>query len=222
MDRGISELYGEPGCGKTQVALQLMVSSAKMGLHCACINTEKRFPIDRLTQMIRQLPGRKDHRDPLQNIHIAETKDTSAIEHLLKRDLKALLNRYPLRLLIIDSVAGLFRCLSDDFLNRAKVMRQFHQQLLALQDQHKFAIVCTNQVASSFDADPFLGQPAITPCLGPIWTEFLTNRFLITKTHVPSPEGLSIRTMNVVFSPFAPSSSKPGRFVIETHGLHSV
>lgn len=218
LDRGISEFYGEPGCGKTQISLQLMVSSVKMGFHCACINTEKKFPIDRLAQMISQIAVR---RDPLDRIHVAETKEASALEHLLNHDLKALFNRYPLRLLVIDSVAGLFRCLSDDFKHRAKVMRQFHQHLLALQDQHKFAIVCTNQVASSFDADPFLGQPAINPCLGPIWTEFLTNRFLVTKTQRATAEGLSVRTIDVVFSPFLPSS-KQGRFVIETRGLHSV
>lgn len=218
---GISEFYGEPGAGKSQLCLQLAVCSVQMDRHCIWINTEKQFPIDRLTQMVRSIPNR-DPDELLEQIWIAETKDFAKMERLIERDLRLLLNNCKVGLLVVDSIAGLFRYLSDDYIKRAKVMRQFNRTLLKLQDQYKFTIVCTNQVSSSFDATPWTNESAVNPCLGPIWTEFLTNRFLVTNSkRCTVPSGLSIREFQVIFSPFLASGTRAD-FVVETCGIQSV
>lgn len=193
-----------------------------MGYQCAVINTEKRFPIERLTQMVSEVPamGDSDMNTVLNNFRIAETKDPATVEQLLVRDMELLFKNTRLGLLVIDSVAGLFRDLSDDYKRRAQAMRGFHQCLRKLQNTYTFAIVCTNQVMANIDAQPALGECTANPCLGPIWTEFLTNRFLVTKLHRPAINStLSLRSLEVIFSPFLPSDDNKGYFVIETQGL---
>lgn len=216
-DGGISELYGEPGSGKTQICLQLIVSCVKMNLNCAYVNTEKNFPIDRLSKMIQSVDV-PDSMSLLDSVWIAEEKDPSAINLLLKRDLKTLLGHRKLGLLVIDSIAGLFRDLTDDLKMRAKGMRQLNRQLLQIQDEHKLAIVCTNQVSSSIDLIPLLGGTPIRPCLGPIWTEFLTNRFLVTKHRHWSNS--SFFRLQVEFSPYLRANSH-SHFVISKSGLQN-
>lgn len=157
----------------------------------------------------------------LNSIWIAEEQEPSDVLRLLTRDMKILLNRRRVGLVIVDSAAGLFRNLSEDFIHRAEVMRSFNRTVLELQDEYKFAVVCTNQVTANIDGEP--GGAAIKPCLGPIWTEFLTNRLLVKKhpSLTTSSSSLSVRTLEADFSPFIPRDI-PARFVVETPGLQNV
>lgn len=215
----ITEIYGASGTGKTQICLQLAVSCAKRGLFCAYINTEKQFPIPRLVQMIQSIPGESQQKY-LNSIWVAEKNEPSDVLRLLTHDLKILLNRRRVGLVIVDSVAGLFRNLSDDLIHRAELMRSFNRTILELQDEYKFAVVCTNQVAANIDGEP--GEAAIKPCLGPIWTEFLTNRLLVTKhPQLTTSTNLCIRTLEADFSPFIPRDIRAS-FVVETSGLQNV
>lgn len=192
-----------------------------MGLHCGWINTEKKFPIKRLAEMITNIPKMRDPTHLLNRVLVAEVKGAKAVESLLERDLKCFLSRFKFGLLVIDSVAGLFRHLCADYKVRAKVMREFHQQLLSLQRVYNITIICTNQVTSAIDALPILGEPEIIPCLGPVWTEFLTNRFMVIKTHRKAAQSnLSVRYLMATFSPYIPSDQK-AYFVVETAGLES-
>lgn len=223
---GISEIYGEPGSGKTQICLQFAVSCARRGFLCFFINTEKRFPIQRLVEMVNCQP---EHlRTKLLNlILIAEERHPEKIEKLLRRDVKFLLKRHNARvgLVIIDSVAGLFREMSNDLILRASAMRQFNSLLIEIQDENNIPVVCTNQVSASIEPaqDPETPSSSCTPdigykpCLGPIWRQFLTNRFRVTK-HRQRGDFPSTRTLEVDFSPFLPSESSAS-FTLSPSGL---
>lgn len=221
ISQSITELYGEPGSGKTQICLQLIVSCVASGHQCVVINTEKRFPIGRLVQMI-QSKGSNDAQDWLDHIWVSQVTEITAAEQLLEKDLEILLKHANVRLLVIDSVAGLFRFLSDDYRARAKRMRQFNRLLLRLQDRYKFTITCTNQAANSIDGQPMSSESQINPCLGPIWTEFLTTRLLVSRCSQTEPgSGLSVRSLEVIFSPLFPAASKK-HFLVDSAGLRSL
>ena len=152
----------------------------------------------------------------MDKIWIAEAKDEATVEKHLEHGMRILLNFRKIRLLIVDSVAGIFRGLVEDYIQRANAMRRFKNLVAKLQDQQQFAVVCTNQVASRMD-----DTPGVTPCLGPIWTEFLTSRIRVEKTnHRDCESSLSIRNLEVMFSAFSPS--RTASFIIETRGLESV
>lgn len=221
ISQSITELYGEPGSGKTQICLQLIVSCVASGLQCVYINTEKRFPIGRLVQMI-QSKGKDDAQDWLDYVWVSQVTDITAAEQLLAKDLETLLKHANVRLLVIDSVAGLFRFLSDDYQARAKRMRQFNRSLLRLQDRYQFTITCTNQASTSIDVLPMPGESQINACLGPIWTEFLTTRLLVSRCNRTEPgSGLSVRSLEVIFYPLFPAASKE-HFLVDTAGLRSL
>lgn len=100
-------------------------------------------------------------------------------------------------------------------------MRDFHRILMQLQEEHPFAIVCTNQVGGNIDAIPLLGEPAIKPCLGPIWTEFVQNRFQVSKQQRMSPDSIPIRSLRVELSPNIRTGSE-AHFIVTKPGLQDL
>lgn len=59
--------------------------------------------------------------------------------------LPGLMTQHTIGLVIIDSVAGVFR-LDNDAIARADCMRKLIHTLQTLQDEYEFGVVCVNQV----------------------------------------------------------------------------
>lgn len=142
------------------------------------------------------------------------------LEPLLEKDLAVLCRYRKIGLVIIDSVAGVFRSLSDDWILRARAMRRFKYLITRLQDQHRFAVVCVNQVTSIITdyLNPTVSSLSsdIKPCLGPIWTNIVATRLLLTKQtrHHSRP---SVRTLTVEFSPFG--CKRSAQFILQRQGV---
>jgi predicted ATP-dependent serine protease len=65
----------------------------------------------------------------------------------LKQRAPKLMSHRPLRLIIIDSIAGVFRTyLENGAINRARELREVAKQLTKLSVKHHAAIICVNQV----------------------------------------------------------------------------
>lgn len=85
--QGITEIYGAPGVGKTQVCLQLSLTVQRSrffgGLNkgCAYICTVKEFPIKRLTQLADHIQSARAE-DPLTNIWIVQATELVDIKIL--------------------------------------------------------------------------------------------------------------------------------------------
>lgn len=60
--------------------------------------------------------------------------------------LPRLMARQPIGLIVIDSIAGVFR-IDSDAITRADNMRKLIHTLQTLQDEYEFGVVCVNQVS---------------------------------------------------------------------------
>lgn len=122
--------------------------------------------------------------------------------------------RYPIGLIIIDSVAAVFRTQSN-IVNRSNELRQLVSNLLRLSHQYSCGVVCVNQVAS------IPKKKKIVPCLGLAWANLGRTRIKISKIpKLINVEGqiLTARRMEVVFSPESPCEVCD--FVITSEGVN--
>lgn len=72
------------------------------------------------------------------------------LRNIITHRLPVLLNRGTIKLVIIDSIAALFRVeySFSETSKRAKVLRSFGAQLHKLSHQHRIPFVCVNQVCA--------------------------------------------------------------------------
>jgi len=161
--QAISELYGEFGSGKTQVAHQLAVnvqrSKADGGLEgqAVIIDTENTFRPERILQMATAHD--MDPKETLQNIRVARAFN-SHHQMLLAEKIGEMAKETPIRLIVVDSLTAHFRA---EFVGRGaladrqqKLNTHMHN-LLRIADIHNAVILVTNQVQSK--PDTFFGDP---------------------------------------------------------------
>jgi DNA repair protein RadA len=183
--QAITELFGEFGSGKTQIAHQLAVNT-QLGFdqggfegHTVVIDTENTFRPERIAQMARGLD--LDPSEVLKTIHVARAFN-SHHQMLLAEKVKELVEEFPVKLLIIDSLTGHFRA---EFIGRGaladrqqKLNKHLHD-LQRFSDVQNAAIVVTNQVQAKPDA--FFGDPT-RPIGGHILGHTATFRIYLRKS----------------------------------------
>lgn len=127
--------------------------------------------------------------------------------------LPVLMTKYPIGLIIIDSVAAVFRTHSNT-VNRSNDLRKLVSSLLRLSHQYSCGIVCVNQVAN------IPKKRKIAPCLGLVWANLGRTRIKISKIpKLINVDGqiLTARRMEVVFSPESPCEVCD--FIITSEGV---
>ena len=194
--QAITELYGEFGSGKTQLAHQLAVNVQMDREHgglsgsVIMIDTENTFRPERITQMVKGISEKYgielDPEEFLQNIHVARAYNSnhqillvdSATD--LAKELKEI--GKPTRLLIVDSLMAHFRA---EYLGRGtladrqqKLNKHMHG-LLRFGDLFNACVVVTNQVMSK--PDTFFGDPT-RPIGGHIVGHTATFRLYLRKS----------------------------------------
>jgi len=183
--QSITELFGEFGSGKTQIALQMCVNvqlpKDKGGLdaHVLYIDTENTFRPDRIKQMAEAYE--LDSEEVLNKIHVARAYNSSH-QMLLVDKAKELAKEFPAKLLVVDSLTSQFRA---EFIGRGaladrqqKLNKHMHD-LLRWSDLNNGAVVVTNQVSSKPDA--FFGDPT-RPIGGHIVGHTATFRLYLRKS----------------------------------------
>ena len=183
--QAITELFGEYGSGKTQVAHQLCVNvqlpKEKGGLeaHAFYIDTENTFRPNRIVQMAEAIDLDPD--EVLNKIHVARAYNSSH-QMLLVNKVKELSKEHSARLLIIDSLTAHFRA---EFVGRGtladrqqKLNKHMHD-LLRWGDLNNGIICVTNQVSAKPDA--FFGDPT-RPIGGHIVGHTATFRIYLRKS----------------------------------------
>ena len=161
--QAITEVYGEFGSGKTQLAHQLAVnvqrSKADGGLEgqAVIIDTENTFRPERILQMATAYD--MDPKETLQNIRVARAFN-SHHQMLLAEKIGEMAKEVPIRLIVVDSLTAHFRA---EFVGRGaladrqqKLNTHMHN-LLRIADIHNAVILVTNQVMSK--PDTFFGDP---------------------------------------------------------------
>jgi len=153
--QAITEFFGEFGSGKTQIMHQLAVNVQlpveKGGLegHAVFIDTENTFRPERIKQMAEALG--LDPIETLKNIHVARAFNSSH-QMLLVEKAKELAEKYPIRLLIVDSLTAHFRVEyvgRGTLHERQQLLNKHMHDLLQFADVHNAVIAVTNQVAAN-------------------------------------------------------------------------
>jgi DNA repair protein RadA len=183
--QAISELYGEFGSGKTQIAHQLAVNvqlpKKDGGLEgqVVMIDTENTFRPERILQMAAAHD--LDPKETLQNIRVARAFN-SHHQMLLAEKIADMAKDIPIRLVIVDSLTAHFRA---EFVGRGaladrqqKLNTHMHN-LLRIADLHNAVILVTNQVMAK--PDTFFGDPT-RPIGGHIVGHTATFRLYMRKS----------------------------------------
>ncbi|XP_064551151.1 DNA repair protein XRCC3 isoform X1 [Drosophila montana] len=226
--RGITEICGASGVGKSQVLLQLSLSVqlpprlGGLGKGVAFICTEDAFPSRRLLQISKAFEARypEEQLNFLGNIYIEHQYESQPLLDCISNRLPQLLQEQSIGLIIIDSVAAIFR-LYTDFEQRARDMRRMVHALLSYADKYDCAVLCSNQMTSSEKADQKTLEDV--PCLGLQWANLGRTRMRISKVPKQFKQGdqlLTVRKLEVLYSPETPNAFT--EFLITADGVVNV
>ncbi|MEM4728465.1 MAG: DNA repair and recombination protein RadA [Thermoplasmata archaeon] len=183
--QAISEVYGEFGSGKTQIAHQLAVNVQRPkkegGLEgqAIMIDTENTFRPERIIQMAEAYD--MDPKETLQNIRVARAFN-SHHQMLLVEKIAELVKDIPIRLIVVDSLTAHFRAeyvgrgaLAD----RQQKLNTHMHNLLRIADMSNAVVLVTNQVQAK--PDTFFGDPT-RPIGGHIVGHTATFRIYMRKS----------------------------------------
>lgn len=216
----ITELYGEYGSGKTQIAHQLAVSvqlpEDKGGLDSSAIyiDTESSFRPERIKQMAKG--AEIDEEEALDNIFVARAYNSNHQMLLVEKAKELAKERKEEdgeapKLIIIDSLTSHFRA---EYVGRGALAERQQKLNKHLHEVIKFtnlfnaAGLVTNQVQS--DPDSFFGDPT-RPIGGNILGHMATFRLYLRKSKGDK------RIARLVDSPCMPEGE--GVFTIEEEGI---
>ena len=191
----ITQFYGPPGSGKTNIALKMLVQCAKNGKKAVFIDTEGGLSIERM----KQITG--DQFDEIAgNIIVLEPTTFEEQDDAIKKieySLKS--GEENIDLIILDSAVALYR-LKDG--GQTEINRDLSKQmglLSMIARKYDIAVVVTNHIYSIFDE-----EGVIEPVGGTIlkyWSKIIIElvkdengeRFAILKRHRSKPDGLKVK-----------------------------
>ncbi|CAM8928315.1 hypothetical protein QQ045_023091 [Rhodiola kirilowii] len=257
----ITEIVAESGCGKTQLSLQLVLSAqlpvSHGGLSASSIyiHSEFPFPIRRLHSLSlsflashsRQFAPRHDPCDYVL-VHAAHSADQlfdilSKLDSLIEKGNGG----FPIRVIVIDSIAALFRSDYDntasDLKRRSYLFFKISGRLKMLAKRFKMAVMVTNQVVDLVDPDGVNGLKIgnlrflcssgrrVCAALGMTWANCVNSRLFMSRTEEFTSGGVdesgeeivvrrTRRWIQVVFAPHLPYSSC--EFTITKDGVFGV
>ncbi len=183
--QALTEVYGEFGCGKTQLCLTMCVQVQKSkeegGLEGGAIyiDTENTFRPERIVSIANA--NGMDPQKVLDNIIVARAYN-SAHQTLILEEVGPLIEENNIKLIIADSAVGLFRAeyLGRGTLsNRQQKLNHFVHLLSRIAETYNCAALATNQVMAS--PDVFFGDPT-RPIGGNVVAHTSTYRIYFKKS----------------------------------------
>ena len=194
----LTQFYGPPGSGKTNIALNLLVQCVKQGREAIFIDTEGGLSLERF----KQISGSGFDR-LASNIMILEPKTFQEQDQALKKVENVMESRRDkIELVILDSAVALYRLKEGDLSQINKELGKQMGRLSRIARKHYIAVVITNQIYSVFDDDT---DGAVAPVGGTIltyWSKIMVElargnvngeRCASLKRHRSRPEGLKTR-----------------------------
>lgn len=143
----ITQIFGPPSSGKSNIALTLAVNVARNGKKVIYIDTEGGISIDR----IKQISG-PDFTNVANNIIVFEpTNFLEQNDNLKAIDVWLRKNHSDVDLLILDSAVALYRV---DDMKSSKLNKELGKQmgiLSKISRKYDVAVVLTNQIYNAFD-----------------------------------------------------------------------
>lgn len=191
----ITQFYGPPGSGKTNITLKMLVQCAKNGKKAVFIDTEGGLSIERM----KQIAG-DQFEDIASNIIVLEpTTFEEQDESIKKIEYSLKSGEESIDLIILDSAVALYRLKEG---GQTEINRDLSKQmglLSMISRKYDIAVVVTNHIYSIFDE-----EGAIEPVGGTIlkyWSKIIIElvkedngeRFAILKRHRSKPDGLKVK-----------------------------
>ncbi len=183
--KAITEIFGEFGSGKTQLALQLSVyvqlPEEEGGLNgrAIYIDTENTFRPRRIKSMARDVGLDPD--EALENILVPQPENTDQ-QLIMAEKAQEMVEDRNVKLVVVDTVTSLFRA---EFVGReslAERQQKLGEHLLTLHriaDLNNVAVLVTNQVHANPDA--FVGD-STQPIGGHVLGHSATTRVFLRKS----------------------------------------
>ncbi|RLG57355.1 MAG: DNA repair and recombination protein RadA [Hadesarchaea archaeon] len=202
--QGVTEVFGEFGSGKSQIAHQLCVNVQLLpeqgGLNgkAVYIDTENTFRPERVTQMAMAMGV--DPQKVLDNIYVARAHTTDH-QMLLAEKVADIAKKEGVKLLVVDSVTSLFRteyCGRGALAERQQKLGRHIATLHKLAELNDLAVFVTNQVQAR--PDVFFGDPT-KPVGGHVLGHAVTARLYLRKSKA------NTRTAYLVDHPGLPPES---------------
>ena len=150
----LTEIIGLPGLGKTQLCIQLSSSVLKRKSRIIYIDTEGSFTLKRLLEMTGSLINTND-------LKVYRIFSLSQLTSLIQELESILLDFSNVKLIIIDSIAFLFKGISD-YGQRSVFLNSIGQELKKIAYEKKILIVLTNQMTTKIHNN----QGILVPALG--------------------------------------------------------
>lgn len=244
---GITEISGESATGKTNILLQLLLQvQLPQGLGgldglAFYLSTED-LSMGRLKQL--QTAYHQKHKwtqafEFLDNVYVHQVSTLDDQFDVLLNRLPVLLESQNIRLVVIDSIAALYRTEFGigEYGARSKELFEVAQHLKAISAKYSVPIVVANQVTDLFEEKVPIphfkmwsarssGRNVI-PSLGLSWASCTNTRILLTReNHRVSTDQFALnqtvtkRHMHVIFSPNLPRGNC--EFEIDNLGVHGL
>ncbi|KAB2609282.1 DNA repair protein XRCC3-like protein [Pyrus ussuriensis x Pyrus communis] len=205
----ITELVAESSCGKTQFCLQLALSASSLYLH-----TEFPFPFRRLHQLSQAF--RSSHANlvainPWEDVYVDAVHNAHQMLDIMPKIesfIESEKPRLPVRLIVIDSIAALFRTEFNntplDLKRRSSLFFKISGKLKSLANRFRSAVVVTNQVVDfmgasdgangvkvgNFGSLHSLGR-RVCPALGLAWANCVNSRVFLSRNEMVVGERVS-------------------------------
>lgn len=190
--KGITQIYGQAGTGKTQIALQLCLTvqipsiSQTEPFGAVYICTEATFPSKRLSQLLKKSPITKKFSISSDVIFVEHVSSMEKLEECICQKIPFLLQHRKIGLLVVDSIAAPFRVeyYESELKNRARILRKIGEQLHFISSEYNIPIICVNQ-ASAMMSNELLSLNAIEeqPALGIVWANLISHSFRLYRNN---------------------------------------
>ncbi|KAJ3054088.1 DNA repair protein xrcc3 [Rhizophlyctis rosea] len=172
----LTEVYGRSAAGKTQLALQLSITTqlplelGGLAGGVAYIATEQKFPLTRFTSLLTHYRTRFPTLQTFSqtdNLHILHLKDLETQHHILSYQLPALISLHNVRTVLIDSIAANFRGEENNtglaaITARGKELYEIVRVLKEVATKYGVAVVCLNQVSDVIGDPEAVGTAGMT------------------------------------------------------------
>lgn len=145
----ITQIFGPPSSGKSNITLTLAVNVAKTGKKAIYIDTEGGISIDR----IKQIAGPEFSNVAINIIVFEPTSFSEQNDTLKSIDAWLRRNHDDVDLIVLDSAVALYRV---DDMKSSKLNKELGKQMGVLSKiarQYDIAVILTNQIYNAFDED---------------------------------------------------------------------
>lgn len=196
----ITQIYGPPGVGKTNICLQCVVNCVEAGKKAAFIDTEGGHSIERIRQI-----SKGSFEKVMENSFFYEPTSFKDQKFIIE-NLEQVVNK-DFGLIVLDSAVSLYRLERTDE-NIAELNQEFSKQLAKLLDvarKFNLAIIITNQVYSKYsEREAGVSNNGVEPIGGDVlkyWSKAIMElkkdgakgREAILRRHRSLPENLRVK-----------------------------